>query len=163
MEKLVFLLDKINKDERCRCKPPIGKLPLLKDKLRYPDDVVYFYQKYGGVSLFNCTKSAVSFSIITPSEIVQANRIIIGEACDDDISSSWYIIGKTNNNDYISIDFSLERNGRCYDSHHELHGVMGSCPIVALSFTELLTQLYYSDGNDIYWKTKGYGDAYDQT
>jgi hypothetical protein len=100
------------------------------------------------------------FRILSKNEILQSNQMIIGEPCDDDISSSWYLIGKTDNNDYLSIDLSFERNGRCYDSSYEIHGVAGSCPIIALNFTELLTELYNSGGNDIYWKYKDHGDTY---
>ncbi|WP_249418664.1 hypothetical protein [Escherichia fergusonii] len=94
-------------------------------------------------------------------KILQANQEIVGETCDGDISASWYLIGKVNNNEYLSIDLSHERNGRCYDSNYEIHGVVGSCPIIAMSFTELLSKLYFSNGDDIYWAYKDYGDAYE--
>lgn len=162
MKELDELFNLISNDNRCEVIPPKGNLPVLPNGgLRYPDDVVYFYQKCNGVNLFCNGSYMVSFSILSNNEILQSNQVIVGEPCEDDISFSWYLIGKTDNNDYLSIDLSLERNGRCYDSNYEIHGVVGSCPIISLSFTELLTRLYDSDGNDIYWKNIGYGDAYD--
>ncbi|WP_347253135.1 SMI1/KNR4 family protein [Leminorella grimontii] len=162
MEKIDLLLDMITSDNSCVAYPPIGRLPELSGRmLKIPDDVSYFYSKCNGVELFIHGNRMVSFSILPQDEILQSNMTIVGEPCEDDISSSWYLIGKTDNNDYLSIDLSLERNGRCYDSNYEIHGVAGSCPIIALSFTELLTELYNSGGNDLYWKNKSYGDAYD--
>lgn len=162
MKEIDLLLGLINKDNRCVVIPSIGDLPMLPiSTLKYPDDLLYFYSKCNGVRLFCDGGGLISFHILSKHEILQSNQIIIGEPCDDDISSSWYLIGKTDNNDYLSIDLSFERNGRCYDSNYEIHGVAGSCPIIALSFTELLTELYNSGGNDIYWKNKDYGDAYD--
>lgn len=162
MNKIDSLLNMISKDSRCKVISPSGTLPSLpNNRLKYPDDVVYFYKKCDGLTLFDKFNKLISFSILSQNEIRQANQVIVGESCEDDISSSWYLIGKTDNNDYLSIDFSLDRNGRCYDSNYEIHGVVGSCPIIALSFTELLTELYKSDGNDIYWKNKDYGDAYE--
>ncbi|EQC2552903.1 SMI1/KNR4 family protein [Enterobacter sichuanensis] len=162
MKEIDSLLDLFNKDSRCEVIPPNGDLPTLPaSTLKYPDDILYFYRKCNGVRLFCDGNAMISFRILSKNEILQSNQIIVGEPCDDDISSSWYLIGKTDNNDYLSIDLSFERNGRCYDSNYEIHGVAGSCPIIALSFTELLTELYNSGGNDIYWKNKNHGDAYD--
>ncbi|ELY7491293.1 SMI1/KNR4 family protein [Cronobacter turicensis] len=162
MNKIDELLDLIRKDKRCEVLPPSGSLlPLSDDTLRYPDDVIYFYQKCNGIKLFYNDNSLVSFTILPNDEILNANMVIVGELCEYDISSTWYLIAKTDNNDYLSIDLSLERNGRCYDSNYEVHGVAGSCPIIALNFTELLVELYNTGGKDVFWKNKDHGDAYD--
>ena len=129
--------------------------------LEYPKDLIEFYRLCSGATLFDSGKDNVSFRILVPDEVLQANTLIVGEACEGDISFSWYAICKTDNGDYVSIDLSRERNGRCYDSNSEIHGVAGSCPVIALSFTELLNELYKSDGRDLFWKDKDYGDGYD--
>ncbi|QMJ69440.1 SMI1/KNR4 family protein [Escherichia fergusonii] len=162
MTEIDNLLDMINDDVRCQIIPVFGEMNSLPDdKLIYPEDVVYFYSRCNGVNLFSKDRTKILFSILPKEKILQANQEIVGETCDDDISASWYLIGKVNNSEYLSIDLSHERNGRCYDSNYEIHGVVGSCPIIAMSFTELLSKLYFSNGDDIYWAYKDYGDAYE--
>ncbi|MGY5954931.1 SMI1/KNR4 family protein [Kosakonia sp. AX9b] len=162
MDKINKVLDLIKKDKRCEVIPPKGDLPSLpNNKLKYPEDVIYFYQKCNGVKLFCNDNSLITFTILSNDEVLNSNMKIVGELCEYDISSTWYLIAKTDNNDYLSIDLSFERNGRCYDSNYEVHGVAGSCPVIALSFSELLSELYNTGGKDIYWKKKDYGDAYD--
>lgn len=161
MTLIESLIADFKKDSRCKVLPVINGLPSLPDVgFSYPTDLVEFYNQCGGVILFESGKDNVSFKILSPSEILQANMVIVGEVCEDDISSAWYLICQTDNGDYLSIDLSKERNGRCYDSNYEVHGVVGSCPIISLSFTELLSELYKTNGRDIYWKNKDYGDAY---
>ena len=162
MDKIDKLLDLIKKDKRCEVNPPKGDLPSLpNNKLKCPEDVICFYQKCNGVKLFCNDNSLITFTILPNDEVLNSNMMIVGELCEYDISSTWYLIAKTDNNDYLSIDLSLERNGRCYDSNYEVHGVVGSSTVIALSFSELLSQLYNTGGKDIYWKKKSYGDAYD--
>ena len=80
-----------------------------------------------------------------------------------DISDLWFSIADDGNGDYLSIDLAPGRLGICYDSFHETHGVAGSTPVIARSFTELLTSLLQSRGNRPYWLEDGFvslGDAY---
>jgi hypothetical protein len=161
MNSINHILKKFSDDPRIEIFPPNSSLPVLPGNLSYPPDLVEFYQLCGGAKLFSPQSDNISFTLLPPSEIKQTNMVIVGSACDDDISSSWYVICKTDNNDYISIDLSIERSGRCYDSNHEVHAVAGSCPIIALSFKELILSIYASNGDDIFWRGKDYGDAYD--
>ena len=52
-----------------------------------------------------------------------------------------------------------------YDSFWDRHGVVGECAVVARSFTELLSNLFYNQGDDYpYWLEADFeyiGDAYD--
>lgn len=161
MRSIKEIVEIIRSDGRCQVLPVSGKLPPLPHAdMAYPNDMVEFYDLCGGVILFRSGKENVSFKILSAGEVLQTNMIIVGDPCEDDISFSWYAICKTDNGDYISIDTSKERGGRCYDSNFEIHGVVGSCPIIALSFSELLDELYKSSGVDIFWKGKDYGDAY---
>ncbi|WP_175003155.1 SMI1/KNR4 family protein [Burkholderia lata] len=161
MRSIKEILEIIRFDSGCQVLPPNGDLPpLLKSDMAYPDDLVEFYNLCGGVVLFRSGKDNVSFRILSAHEVLQTNMLIVGEPCEDDISCSWYAICKADNGDCISIDTSKERRGRCYDSNFEIHGVVGSCPIIALSFSELLGELYKSSGIDVFWETRNYGDAY---
>ena len=58
-----------------------------------------------------------------------------------------------------------KRIGRCYDSFWDRHGVVGECSVIARSFTELLWNFIYAQGDDIpYWLEENFnyiGDAYD--
>jgi hypothetical protein len=91
--------------------------------------------------------------------------VIVGEACEDDISASWHLIVDDTNGEYLTIDLSENRVGRCYDSFFDRHGVRGSCPIIATSFSELLQRLIENRGQHWYWLQEGFeslGDAYDE-
>src|SRR2546422_2738610 len=137
------LIAKIRNTPDCTINAPMG-LPIVNEPHVLPDDLCSFYEACGGLSLFE--KSEYPVFIVSPKEVVLANPIIVGELCEDDISSSWYIIAKDGNGEYLTIDLSKERLGRCYDSFFDRHGVPGSCPIIALSFTDLLARLYENKG-----------------
>ncbi|HDR9499368.1 TPA: SMI1/KNR4 family protein [Burkholderia cepacia] len=161
MRSIKEVVEIIRSDGRCQVLPVSGSLPSLpKPDMMYPNDLVEFYNLCGGVILFRAGKDNVSFKILPADEVLQTNMIIVGDPCEGDISFSWYAICKTDNGDCISIDASKERNGRCYDSNFEIHGVVGGCPVIALSFSELIDGLYKSSGVDIFWKTRDCGDAY---
>ncbi len=87
------------------------------------------------------------------------------QAQGDDISWSWYIIADCGNGDYLTIDLSKERMGRCYDGFHETYGLVGETPIIAMSFTELLTGLYDGRMQPWFWLQPHFapfGDADDE-
>lgn len=127
-----------------------------------PEDLRRFYSLCGGLSLFEGAEYPAFFS--RPKELVPANPVIIGEQVDDDISASWYIIANDGSGEYLTIDLNPARLGRCYDSFSDRHGVAGSCPIIATSFTDLLERLVGNHGRHWYWLEPGFrslGDAYD--
>lgn len=102
--------------------------------------------------------------IVPPEEFTLSNPVIIGEPAEEDISSHGYIVGHGGNGDYISIDLHQDRLGKCYDSFWDRHGVVGDCPVIANSFTELLERLVQNSGERWYWLNedfKSLGDAYD--
>jgi hypothetical protein len=156
------LVSRIRVTQGCKVHDPIG-LPMLSGKNVLPDDLKMFYTLCGGMSLFE--DRAYPLSIVPPNRFVLANPIIIGEIVEDDISATWHIIGDDANGDYITIDVSAERPGRCYDSFNDCHGVAGSCPIIATSFTDLVSRLYENRGQYWYWLRPDFvslGDAYGQ-
>jgi len=156
------LIDKIRNTPDCIVHAPCG-LPLENQNIDLPKDLKLFYENCGGITFF--TNKAYEFSIVAPRELVLANPIIVGELCEEDISSEWYIICKNVENDYITIDLSSKRLGRCYDSFWDRHGVVGECAIVARNFTELLIQLYNNQGESLFWLEDDFsyiGDAYDE-
>lgn len=159
---ILKLLDKIRNTSECIVYSPCG-LPVLSNGVSLPDDLKVFYENCGGVSFF--TSSEYGFTIVSPEEMVLANPVIVGEPCEEDMSSEWYIICKDFENNYITIDLAKERLGRCYDSFWDRHGVVGECAIVARNFTELLTQLYHNEGKNLFWLDDNFGyigDAYDK-
>ena len=95
---------------------------------RIPERKV-FYELCGGIRFFKGSK--FEFIVVPPNEVILANPVIIGELCEEDISSKWYIICKDLEENYITFDSSVERNGRCYDSFWDRHGVVGECAVVA--------------------------------
>lgn len=156
------LIDKIKTLPDCKVYPPNGLPKLDNTKHKLPDDVIEFYQHCGGITLFN-SESYIS-DIVSPDKFILANPVIVGELCEEDITSEWYIIVNDGNGDYLTIDLSDERSGRCYDSYWDRHGVVGECPIIARTFTELLENLVLNEGKQCYWLRDDFitiGDAYD--
>nr|WP_218030904.1 SMI1/KNR4 family protein [Dictyobacter aurantiacus] len=158
------LIQKMRTTQYCQVYEPIG-LPVVEPNHVLPEDLKRFYSLCGGLHLFDDPGGIYySMTIVPPTRCVLANPVIIGERVEDDITASWYIIGDDGNGDYLTIDFSHERLGRCYDSFHEIHGLRGDCPIIANSFTDLLACLYNNNGQYWYWLLPDFvplGDAYD--
>lgn len=156
------LIEKIKVMSDCKVYQPMGLPELEDDRHKLPEDVVEFYENCGGMSLF--ISEGYVANIVEPNEFKLANPIIVGELCEDDITSEWYVIVNDGNGDYLTIDLSNNRIGRCYDSYWDRHGVVGECPIIAKTFTELLERLILNEGKRWYWLREDFismGDAYD--
>lgn len=154
------IIAQIRANAECRVFDPTG-LPVVHEPHLLPEDLRQFYMLCGGVALFETSEYTIS--IVAPNRFELANPVIVGKNVNDDLSSSWYIIADGGNEDYLTIDLSCERPGRCYDSFWDRHGVVGSCPIIATSFTDLLIRLYESQGQYWYWLRRDFvplGDAY---
>lgn len=102
--------------------------------------------------------------MLAPDQVVAANPVIVGTEFPGDRSSRWVTVAALPNGDYITMDLDPDRIGYCYDSSHEVHGVVGSCAVIATSFTGLLWSLLTAGGGYWYWLEDdfaGLGDAYD--
>jgi hypothetical protein len=102
----------------------------------------------------------------SPPDLAPANPVIIGHQVDDDITSSWFIVARDPDDACLTIDLHPSRLGRCYDSFWDRHGIPGSCPVIASSFTDLLRLLLANQGAHWHWLQPGFeslGDAYEQT
>nr|WP_146231097.1 SMI1/KNR4 family protein [Micromonospora sp. 4G51] len=102
--------------------------------------------------------------ILSPDRVVPANIAILGEEFPDDRSSKWVTLAALPNGDFISIDLDPDRLGHCYDSSHEVHGIVGSCAIVAMSFSRFFESVLNAEGGYWFWLEDGFsylGDAYD--
>ena len=163
------VLIRIKKNNDCFIYPPQG-LPNVGSDHILPDDLRMFYQLCGGVSLFS--SSAYSINIVSPNKFLLANPVIFTGVSEEDlyaskgdISWSWYLIGKGENGQFITIDLAKDRLGRCYDSFWDCHAMPGSSQIIAKSFTEMLLRLVENQGKHWYWLQPHftpYGDAYDE-
>ena len=160
MEKINELILEIEKDENCtvsRLLVPYKKIPY-----KVPNDLKFYLENYSSIVFFQNTY--YSIKIVGLTEFKRANKIIIGEDYNDDISHNWFIIADDNNSQYVTIDLSKDRLGYCYDSFWDRYGGVGEQTIIAKSFTELLERIYASKGNMWYWMREdfsSYGDAYD--
>lgn len=155
------LVEAISDKADCDLKP-VGTLPDVGTN-KLPSDLKEFYSIAGGAILFR--DSTYPIEIVSPSDFVRSNPIIIGKVCEDDITYDWYVVAR-DGEQYVTIDLATPRNGRCYDSFWDSHGVPGSCPIVAQSFSKLLEKLLESEGNELFWlepQFESLGDAYDLT
>lgn len=155
------LVERCASSDRCRVHPP-GGTPVVPPGLVLPPDLAEFYRHCGGVDLF--VDGDYAISLVPPEDLQPSNVVIIGEQFPDDVSLTWFTVGRTPDSEYLSIDLSPERNGRCYDSYREIHGIVGSQPVIALSFTELFERLLDNGGRRWYWLADDFvplGDAYD--
>ena len=76
MKQIDDFIQKIANDSRCDIFTGRDKLQILEGRdLKYPDDIIYFYEKCNGVRLFKSGHDNVSFTILPPSHILQANKI----------------------------------------------------------------------------------------
>ncbi|WP_114381027.1 SMI1/KNR4 family protein [Paenibacillus prosopidis] len=161
MKNIEELLRQIASLPNCRVSPPTG-LPRTDEGYNLPPDLKRFYELCGGVMLFE--NKDYNCQIVPPNEFTLSNPVIVGEHVEGDISSHWFIVVHDGNGDYISIDLHQKRLGKCYDSFWDRHGVVGECPVIARSFTELLNQLVQNNGERWYWLKEDFeslGDAYD--
>lgn len=160
--KVKDLIELVKKMPDCEVYPPNGYPELLNKDHHLPDDLNEFYTLCGGLGLF--LESDYPINIVTPQEFVLANPVIVKELCLDDISSEWYIIADDKNGQYITIDLSSERFGKCYDSFWDRHGLAGDSPIIASTFSDFLCNIIRNGGEYWYWlkdNFKSLGDAYD--
>lgn len=163
MEKIKQLLTQIKNLPHCRILEPNG-LPIIdEDKHVLPNDLREFYSLCGGLVLFENEKYPIY--LVPPDKFVLANPIIVGEVCEEDISSNWYIICNDGTDEYLTIDLHEDRLGKCYDSFFDRHGLVGESQIIATSFTDLLERLVQNKGKYLYWLKSDFvslGDAYDE-
>ena len=157
------LIGEIAKTPDCVVHEPRG-LPLVHHGHILPEDLRIFYELCGGISLFEQAESPVT--IVGPHDLTLANPVIIhSRRTMDDISWSWYIMAIEQLPQYMVIDLDPRRLGRCYDGFWDIYAIVGSCPIIATSFTDLLTRLFENRGHRLYFLTDDFtplGDAYDQ-
>jgi len=155
------LLNLIENTPDCRLFAPSG-LPTIEREHIFPDDLARFYALCGSAIIYE--SSAYCANISSPKDLILANPVIVGERGEYDITSSWYIVAYLPDGNYITIDLSNDRLGRCYDSSLGRHGNPGYCPVIATSFTDLLANLYREGGKYWYWLEDDFaplGDAYD--
>jgi hypothetical protein len=155
MSILAELLNRIARDPDCANFPAAGQ-PVANAGRTVPEDVQEFYSLCGG-----CVIGRGSFydaRIVAPDKVVVANDVILGryaaiarEEESGDLSWNRYIIAEVENANHLSIDFGPNHTGRCYDSFWDIYGQVGNMPVIAMSFTELLQQLYTHKGEYWYW------------
>jgi antitoxin YokJ len=154
------LIESASREPRCVVLPGVGQ-PKIPEGVRLPADLSAFYGMCGGIELFHTDNYGIR--IVSASEFIRANPVIVGDDCADDISYDWFIIARAHEQ-YVTIDTNPQRLGRCYDSFWDRHGVPGECPVIAMSFLELFESLLRSRGAYWYWLQndfQGKGDAYD--
>ena len=155
------LLQHVSTIPNCIVKSP-SLLPMLEEGHSMPTDLLEFYELCGGIIFYS--NSLYTIEIVPPNEFLLTNPVILGQRYDDDISTDWYIVAKSGSEQLITIDMNKERLGRCYDSFYDRHGIVGSCPVIATSFTDLLERVIENQGKYWYWLSKDFvslGDAYD--
>lgn len=161
------LLEHARLSADCAVLPPASMPVVRRDDERLPDGVRRFYEGCGGAVLF--AGQARELTLLPPEEVVPANPVIVGDSGDEDaVSRAAYLIARTPGGDHLSLDMSVPRGGRVYDSFHELHGVVGGWPVIAASFEDFLTEVWQTRGALPYWLPESgsegrvFPDAYDE-
>lgn len=96
---------------RCTVLPPDSRVVARREDAHVPNDVAQFYALCGGVELF--AGHPGELTILPADEVVPANLVVVGDAGDnDEVSRSAYLIARTSNGDFLSVDLSAARNGR---------------------------------------------------
>ena len=154
------LIRYVNSLEDCLVYPQ-DRSKYLGDLL-LPQDLAGFLKLCGGMRLFIGSEHEIE--IIGQIGIVRANPVIaVLDEFTGDISDHWYIIANSGGSQYVTTDLNpgSPRFGQCFDSFWDCHAVAGSCPIIALTFSEFLKSLVFS--RKWFWLDrtfKDYGDAY---
>jgi antitoxin YokJ len=151
-------LRRVKEADDCRILPPTTEFR-LPERASVLTDMVDFYQQCDGIEMF--TSQAYTYRIFNLKEIGDLNREIHGECiCGDTvISDSWIFIAEDNNGEQIAIDTELKRAGRVYDLSFG-----NDYQIIALSFLDLVEQLFDNRGGYPYWLEESFktlGDACD--
>jgi hypothetical protein len=163
--RLLDVLDEARRRSDCVILPPTSQPHAHRSGEAVPADVLTFYKSCGGATFFAGTTSEVR--ILGPEQVVPANPVIVGDPGDDEpVSRSSYLIAQNGNGDFITVDMSFERGGRIYDSFYELHGVVGSWPVIAASFTTFIFDVWQTQGESLFWTSerheRSFPDAYGQ-
>lgn len=160
------LLEMIRNSKSCIVFPSSG-MPQISGKHSLPEDLKEFYMECGGIKFF--VDSDYAIEIVGPDKLVLSNPVILPEGWEedvpeDDISNDWYIVAEAGPEQRISIDLGKNRVGKCYDSFWDIHASPGDCPVLALSFSELLEKIFSCKGEYWFWLASDFsslGDAYD--
>ncbi|MBT1634184.1 SMI1/KNR4 family protein [Clavibacter tessellarius] len=134
----------------CAVLPPTS-LPRLRDDIEtLPADLVTFYRSCGGATLF--MGQAGEVQVLAPEDVIPANPVIAGDpGWDDPTSRSAYLVARTSSGEFVTVDLSVDRPDRVLDSFSELHGVVGSWPVIAPSFEAFLVSVWQTRGDHLYW------------
>lgn len=143
-----MLIKKIASTPDCRLFEADG-LPTIDEKHRLPKDIREFYEQCGGAVLYE--NADYQIYILRLAEFKLANLVIVGELCEEDISSEWYIVCTDGKGEYLTIDLNEDRKGKCYDSFFDRHGIVGETQVIATSFTDLIQRLLDNKGRHRYW------------
>lgn len=148
----------LNADDRLHASPRLRDLP---------GDLQLFFSQHASLRLGG--KRQRRLHILPLVQWRRSNQAVLGETVESDRSHHWWTLAQDDMGEYVSIDLSPERFGWCIDSFHELHGVAGSSPVLAHTFSALIAQCLHSlampgDEGPMFWLRDGHvplADAYD--
>ncbi len=165
MSQIKELIELIKKNSECIVHSPSTD----KINLEVPDDLMEFYEYTNGVSLF--PDKPYGIEIVEKSKLISTNEFlypkndVIWEELENDVTNDWFLIAKSDElSQYISVDLTKDKFGKCYDSFYDTHGEEGMSQIIAKNFTDLLTNLYKIKGLNWFWLESDFenlGDAFD--
>lgn len=104
-----MLIKKIASTSDCRLFEADG-LPTIDEKHRLQKILGNFMNNVGGAVLYK--NADYPIYIVRPVEFKLANPVIVGELCEEDISSEWYIVCTDGKGKYLTIDLNEDRKGK---------------------------------------------------
>jgi hypothetical protein len=163
MSRLDALLDTIARTEHCRVRPPAG-LPVVRPGHRLPDEVVEFYRRCGGLTLYG--PSVYRLRVLPPWRVVPTNPRFLDGFTEEQIEDlkppvsgppvtiwhrSWwfYTIARGQGmSDWITLDLNEADFGKLRDS---FFAYFPFGPVIAASLTEFLERSLAVRGRAFYW------------
>lgn len=140
--KIDAIIERIRADVRCRLLAPVGS-PTVPKSFQLPAEVLRFYERCGGLELFEKeVDRRPLYRVLPPAEVCDVCMAVVADyTYREPPLDGWFAIGSDDGSDAVVIDLNESTYGRCYDIFHETYADPFSARIVALTFEEFLERL----------------------
>ena len=168
------LITKFNESSQWIVTAPAGVPSLSRNPIApngdIPNSVFQFYSLCGGLKSVIQYDEDIFLSIEPPQGFSWAVEKILGQSFQKQVDAYrehrswfWYVIGRSNIDQYFVIDLAPERFGYCYYTELYFFAQKGRTPVIGTSFLDLLERFYEAVkvGEDWSWESSDYGDAFD--
>lgn len=165
------LIQTFKNNKQCTVHRPVS-ISFEEDKLDLPNDLIEFYRLCGGlvyeidegleIEILPLDKVSVAYPLYFDETIIEEEKKkgLFGYHA----FYQWYVVANCGDGYYLCMDLHPDRKGKCYEGNWQTFAMRDHSPIVANSFTELLSNILHYTNEDFFWledQFKSLGDAYD--